>query len=308
MSNTQLATTAQAQGGNSLSPINEIIQAANIVAKSGLFGITNADQAATLMMVAQSEGTHFMTALRDYHVIKGKPSLKADAMLARFQKSGGSVKWLARTDKSCKAVFSHPQGSEITVEWDMARAEKTGQTSKDTWKQYPAQMLAARCVSEGVRAIYPACINGFYTPEEVMDFSDKDPAPAEAEAIGKRLDKAISDTAKALETPAAKPPADDGRNGFKVDIGGAAQAGGTRTYAGANAGEPKARTMTGAEKRNLYNFITGLKNKSQADIIIRKYCDDPKDIYLLGEHQLDNLCGELSKADGQTYTFVWRDF
>jgi len=280
MSNTQLATTAQAQGGNSLSPINEIIQAANIVAKSGLFGITNADQAATLMMVAQSEGTHFMTALRDYHVIKGKPSLKADAMLARFQRAGGSVKWITRTDKVCKAVFSHPQGSEITVEWDMARAEKTGQTSKDTWKQYPAQMLAARCVSEGVRAIYPACINGFYTPEEVGD---------------------LAQISEALEEVVNKP------NIFEVKIGGASNAE-TQTYAGAKAQEPKARTMTGTEKRNLYSFITGLKNKEQAGVIISKYCDDPKDIYLLGEHQLDKLCEELSKADGQTYTYVWRDF
>ena len=37
-------------------------------------------------------------------------------------------------------------------------------------------MLSARCVSEGVRALYPACLCGMYTPEEVADFDTK-PAP-----------------------------------------------------------------------------------------------------------------------------------
>jgi hypothetical protein len=47
-------------------------------------------------------------------------------------------------------------------------------------------MLAARCVSEGVRALYPACICGMYTPEEVSDFAHQEPTqepPQQVEAV-----------------------------------------------------------------------------------------------------------------------------
>ena len=42
-------------------------------------------------------------------------------------------------------------------------------------------MLRARCVSEGIRSVYPGCVVGVYTPEEVQDFSpsrqDQNPVP-----------------------------------------------------------------------------------------------------------------------------------
>jgi len=31
-------------------------------------------------------------------------------------------------------------------------------------------MLRARCVSEGIRSVYPGCVVGVYTPEEIQDF------------------------------------------------------------------------------------------------------------------------------------------
>ena len=36
--------------------------------------------------------------------------------------------------------------------------------------------MSARCISEGIRALYPACVGGFYTPEEVRDFDAPKPA------------------------------------------------------------------------------------------------------------------------------------
>ena len=38
-------------------------------------------------------------------------------------------------------------------------------------------MLRSRCISEAVRAVYPGCIAGTYTPEEVSDFDSPKPAP-----------------------------------------------------------------------------------------------------------------------------------
>lgn len=148
----------------------DVLKMGEIAAKSGFLGVRNADEAITLMLVAQSEGRHPMTAAKEYHIIKGKPALKADAMLARFQLAGGKVEWKTMTDDRVVGVFSHPQGGSIEVDWDMARARKAQVVSANpNWGKYPRQMLRARCISEGVRSVYPAVICGFYTKEEVED-------------------------------------------------------------------------------------------------------------------------------------------
>lgn len=155
-------------------------------AKSGFFGYKNSSEAFTLMCLAQANGLHPAKAAERYHIIQGRPAMKADAMLAAFQESGGKVRWVKRTDKECTLHLEHPQGGELDVTWTMARAQAAGLTGKQTWKQYPTQMLSARCVSEGVRALYPACLCGMYTPEEVSDFTPKGgsvPEFAESEEV-----------------------------------------------------------------------------------------------------------------------------
>ena len=156
---------------NELIPYENIEKMAIAVSKSGLFGMNTPEQALSLMLLAQSEGIHPMTAARDYHIINNRPALKADAMLARFQKSGGIVRWLERTDSRVAGEFSHPQCPDpVVIDWDMERAIKAGVGTRDNWKKYPRQMLTARVVSEGVRATYPASCSSVYTPEEVQDF------------------------------------------------------------------------------------------------------------------------------------------
>jgi hypothetical protein len=107
--------------------------------------------------------------MRDYHVIQGRPALKADAMLARFQQSGGSVQWKSYTDEQVTGVFTHPQGGTLELSWTLQQAKAIGIANKDNWKNYPKAMLRARCISEGIRTVYPGCIVGVYTPEEVQD-------------------------------------------------------------------------------------------------------------------------------------------
>ena len=154
---------------NALVPIESLERMAQAVSASKLFGITNPEQALALMLVAQAEGLHPATAARDYHIIQGRPSLKADAMLARYLSSGGTVEWLEHTDAKVEAKFSHPAGGTLSIAWDMERAKKAGLGGKDMWTKYPRQMLRARVISEGIRATNPAVATGMYTPEEVQD-------------------------------------------------------------------------------------------------------------------------------------------
>lgn len=156
-------------------PYNDIEKMANAVAASKLFGVKNANEAIALMLVAQAEGMHPATAARDYHVIQGRPALKADAMLARFQQAGGSVQWKEYTDEKVTGVFSHPQGGTLELSWTIQQAKSIGIANKDNWKNYPRAMLRARVISEGIRSIYPGCVVGVYSPEEIADFDNKPP-------------------------------------------------------------------------------------------------------------------------------------
>ena len=58
----------------------DMSQMAEAIAKSGLFGMKDTNSVLALMAVAQAEGMHPATAARDFHIIQGRPALKADAM------------------------------------------------------------------------------------------------------------------------------------------------------------------------------------------------------------------------------------
>ena len=158
---------------NSIIPYNDLERMGTMLAKSKLFGMKTAEEAIALCLVAQAEGKHPATAAQEYHVIQGRPALKADAMLARFQAAGGKVNWLAYTDTEVSGEFSHPQGGKVKIEWNIEMATKLGYHTKDNWKKFPRAMMRARCISEGVRTVYPGIAVGIYTPEEVQDFDDK---------------------------------------------------------------------------------------------------------------------------------------
>ena len=114
------------------------------IAESGLFGAKTPEHAFALMLVAQAEGRHPATIAQEYDIIQGRPALKSQSALARFQAAGGRIQWVERSDLACEARFVHEQGGELTIRWTMERAKAAQLTSKDNWKRFPAQMLSAR--------------------------------------------------------------------------------------------------------------------------------------------------------------------
>ena len=166
---------------SNLIPVNDIQTMALAVVKSGLFGMKTVEQATALMLIAQAEGYHPALAARDYHIIQGRPTLKAETMMARFQQQGGKVEWKTLTDKEVTATFSHPSGGSATITWTFEQAKQAGLTNKDNWKNYPRAMLRARVVSEGIRTVFPGVVLGVYTPEEVQDI----PNPPQTRDMGR---------------------------------------------------------------------------------------------------------------------------
>lgn len=183
-----------------LVPVSDLEKMARALAGSKLFGIQNAEQALALMLVAQAEGLHPATAARDYHIIQGRPALKADAMMARYLSSGGKVQWHEHTDTEVAATFTHPSGGSLKIGWNMERARKAGLAGKDMWAKYPRQMLRARVISEGIRATNPGIAIGIYTPEEVGDMQRDPVKRGEPRDMG-TID---AETGEIIQNPAAQ--------------------------------------------------------------------------------------------------------
>jgi hypothetical protein len=156
-------------------PLDQMQQMAVSLVKSKLFGFETPEQAMAIMLIAQAEGRSPALAARDYHVIKGRPALKADAMLARFQQEGGIVEWETYTDTKVSGRFSHPKSSPkpVLIEWTLEMGKKIGLANNPSWSKYPRAMLRARCISEGVRTVYPGIAVGVYTVEETQDFEPR---------------------------------------------------------------------------------------------------------------------------------------
>lgn len=144
----------------------DVERMAEEMAAAKLFGQQTKQQILSLMLIAQANGQHPAAAARDYDVIKGRPSKKAEAMLRDFLLAGGSVEWHSYTDTKCEATFSHPQGGSVRVDWDKPRMQKAKISNDDMYSKYPRNMFRARCISEGVRTVYPVATGGMFTPEE----------------------------------------------------------------------------------------------------------------------------------------------
>jgi hypothetical protein len=194
---------------NALVPLGDMERMASAIAKSGLFGLKTPEQALALFLVSQSEGRHPASAAKEYHIINGRPALRADAILARFQAAGGSVAWGDRNDTKVSGTFSHPQGGSLTVTWSIEDAKRAG-IFQNQWLKYPRQMLTARCISEGVRAVFPAVTSGVYTPEEVQDFDppgrSQPSSPSPFRAV-RSQEKVIEEAVEVVATKAEPSPA-----------------------------------------------------------------------------------------------------
>lgn len=166
--------------------IQDIAQMGQIFAKSGMYGIKSPEMAMTLMFQAQAEGIHPAKAMQEYHVINGKPSLSSQAMLARFQLAGGVAKWVKRTATEATLHVEHKQGGELDVSWSIDRAKKAGLLGNPTWNKYPEAMLSARCISEAIRAVFPACLGGMYSIEEEQDMAYESEEKRKLKAQGKQ--------------------------------------------------------------------------------------------------------------------------
>lgn len=160
-------------------PIHAMQVMGEMIAGSGMFGCTKTEQGMVLAMQCLAEGKPPLELAKTYHIIEGKLTMRADAMLGRYLTSGGKVKWTERSDKRVAATWIC-DGNEVEIVVTIEEMTKNGVALgnngklKTNWQRFPRQMLTARNVSEAVRLLMPQIVSGIYTPEEVADFSNND--------------------------------------------------------------------------------------------------------------------------------------
>lgn len=154
----------------------ELESIASHIAKSRMFGIASESQAITLLLMAQSDGIPIMRGIREYHIIDGKPSMRADAMLARYQQAGGRVEWIEWSSTAARALWSHPQWQPTPIEfgYTIQEAQTAGIAGGANWRKSPADMLRARCITKAIRMIAPGIIVGIYSPDEIAEMRSTD--------------------------------------------------------------------------------------------------------------------------------------
>lgn len=189
--------------------IDDLVQIGKMFEESGMFGCSQQGQGTVLAMTCIQEGMTPLQFIERYHIVEGRPSMRADAMLARLLELGGSYQVVARdADKaSIEAQFRNAVYTS-TLTWADASQEPftkdRGGKPKHNWAtpRSRMQMLWARVVSDAVRVVCPLANFGSYTEEEIRDMA---PAPVVDEPTRTRKPTMTVVEATEVLPPAEKP-------------------------------------------------------------------------------------------------------
>lgn len=91
--------------------LEEMDGVAKKLAASGLMGKnTTPEMVFGLMLLCQCEGLNPIAAMKRYHIVEGRPSMRADAMQAEFLAHGGAIIFHVRTDGMVAATLFSDKG------------------------------------------------------------------------------------------------------------------------------------------------------------------------------------------------------
>ena len=170
-SNQQLALAPVSTYDKVNDPMTAATQLGEWIARSGMFGCERVEQGSILAMQCLVERKAPLELAKHYHIIGGKLSLRADAMLALYRERGGKVQWLQFDDTAAKAKWAY-DGNNVEIAYTADDAKRAGLLPArpgSGWAKFPAEMLRARLISKAVRMLAPEVCTGTYTPEELED-------------------------------------------------------------------------------------------------------------------------------------------
>jgi hypothetical protein len=164
-------------------PIEAIDRIGEFFAKSGMFGCERMEQGKVLAMACLVEKKSPIAIAREYHIIEGKLSDRADSLMAKFLRDGGKRSAMESTPDKASITLTSKDGITMTFAetWEEIKAEpfvimSDGKALKKNWRTPRARMqtLWARAISRGVRTLAPEIACGITITDEV---DDEQPAP-----------------------------------------------------------------------------------------------------------------------------------
>lgn len=148
---------------------------------------------AAAILYGRELGLEPMTSLRSINVIKGKPTLSAEAMRAMVFAAGHDIRFAEMTGARC-VIVGRRKGQEdsTTVTFTMDDAKKMGVGTGAQYSKMPRQMLAARATAELCRLIFADAIGGLMVDVEADD--DVESTTVTAQPITTARRKKLPDT------------------------------------------------------------------------------------------------------------------
>lgn len=175
-------------------------QMAGVLCKSGLIpsGLNTAEKVFVALQWGHELGLTPMVAVNNIAVINGKPTLSADIMCAVVKRSPeyGGIKWIEMSDKKaeCEITRILPNGEKETQKscFTIEDAQNAGLAGRDVWKKYTKRMLKHRCLSYGLKDMFPDLLAGLYDPEEMESVQSETTTERNVTPVEKPAEKNIT--------------------------------------------------------------------------------------------------------------------
>lgn len=188
-SNTQIAKL------DNFNSIEEMTLWANTIIDAGFLpdNITQPEEVISIVQHGKELGLSPHIALNNIHIIQGRPTLSSSMIGALLKRKG--IEWVwdcdfdvikdatgnpQKTPKGAtnrkttihffwKAVKLDGRIMDTTHSVTWLQMEMSGYTEKSNWQKYPKEMMRARCMAYGCRALFPEVLSGIYTDLELVD-------------------------------------------------------------------------------------------------------------------------------------------
>lgn len=185
-------------------PVHTALEVGQVVYDSGICGAKNKAQGTIIFLTCMAEQMALTDFAKVYHIIDGKLSKRADAMLADFNMAGGRHRWINKGEDGLTATIELTYGGKTdTATYTIEMARQQGLIKKDgNWVKIPWNMLRARCITDGLGMHFPQFKAGVYSPEELGYDSMEHAIAAQEQSSGRGRGKASTATTPAIASTA----------------------------------------------------------------------------------------------------------
>jgi len=145
---------------------------AKVIVSSRMFsGYGTPEQAMLVIMAGREFGMQAMASLRSFHIVEGKPTMSAQAMMGRCLEHPSCrvfrvIASECTHERAVVEVQRHGWAQPERYVWTIEDAKRAGLAGRGNWTKYPREMLINRTIAEAARFTWPEVMAGVHSPEE----------------------------------------------------------------------------------------------------------------------------------------------